>query len=121
MGYDAKVKRIGKNLTEKQMELLALLYYGYELVTRGGVKDPYTIEMEMELVDYQVDQKDISALSTHRLLEDTRCGIKFRLAIKASSLGEQVFEKAPESMSRYVVEKSLRAQGFDLVFDVQKS
>lgn len=121
MGYDAKVKRIGKTLTEKQMELLALLYYGYELVTRGGTKDPYTIEIEMEPVDYQVDMKDISALSNHRILEDTRCKIKGRLAIKASSLGEQVFEKAPETMNRYVVEKSLRAQGFELAFDIQKS
>lgn len=116
MGYDAKVRRIGTKLTEKQMELLALLYYGYELVTRGGVHDPYIIQMERETVDYDLDPKDISTLSHHRLLEDTRSPIKFRMAIKASSMGEQVFEKAPESMSRYVVEKSLRAQGFELEF-----
>lgn len=119
MNYHAKVKRIGTKLTEKQMELLALLYYGHELVTRGGVQDPYTIELEKQPVDYQVDLKDISALSSHRLLEDTRCGIKFRLAIKASSLGEQVFEQAPKSMSRFVVEQSLKKQGFDLEFTVE--
>lgn len=114
MNYDTRIKRAGKALTEKQIELLALLYYGFELVTKPDPSEPYLLALDMDVVDFVVEKEDMSALSGNNLLEQ----VLGRGSIKISSFGEQVFEEAPETMRQYIVEQSLKKQGFDLQFTV---
>lgn len=121
MNYATRIIRMGKKLTKSQMELLALLYYGFELVMEEAYRDGYYVDMDNQRLDVTVDRSDVSFLSDNRLLELIKTGRIDRQAMKLNLLGEQVFEQSPTVLREFVLLNSLKDKGIDLITESKGS
>lgn len=109
------ISELAKALTDAQLEILMLLYSGYELVTNEGVNYRCWLEIERQKTAYLVQKATGNKLLSEGLMvtadETIPSLFRFKISKKGKDVLEQIALRKPTRLT--TTSRSIQRKGID--------